>query len=79
MIIKTILLLTTGPTTELDRCWARQERRKNRRGGSQCRVCVCVCWVLRERRGKGEGRGAGEEEGGRGRGEVKQEQRGIGE
>lgn len=52
MIIKTILLLTTGPTTELDRCWARQGEKKKRKAKEVSAVHVLgdeKRWRKRER------------------------------
>lgn len=53
MIIKTILLLTTGPTTELDRCLVRQgvKKKEERRRSVQC---VRVCMSVRAGQGKKE-------------------------
>lgn len=68
MIIKTILLLTTGPTAELDGCRLVRRERRGLRGvfgvggvkkGKGVSVRVCVSWVVRKGRWRRRGLGGG--------------------
>lgn len=59
MIIKTIRLLTTGPTTELDRCWERRGESETE-GKEEGRKCGSKRETEEEREEEGRG-GMGKE------------------